>query len=371
MTTILMTGVTGTVMGPVAALLLKEGHTILALVRSGSRVPTEISCHRRFVVIQGDITENLAGVLPSFVGEWRGKVHQVLHGAASVKFIETPQKEVWRTNVTGTQNVLWLAKQLGVPQFHHVSTAYVCGDSEFFSEDDLPVGVGRNAYEESKIVAERMVREGGFSYSIYRIPVVVGDSQTGMISSFTGYYGFFAPFFELHHALRQKWVREPEKLGQAGIWVKEGRVYLPIAVPCSLRGPLNIVPLDWVARMMSRAVTLRAEGETFHITHPNPPAVRSVIANSLRYLGFDGMRPGEEPSGREEGLARSLQEGIRRNIQPYRPYTTKEREVFHDKRLREALGSSYEEPPSMLCLIPTLLRFALERNFGRSEKVRV
>ena len=75
----------------------------------------------------------------------------------------------------------------------YISTAYVAGCHRgVFGEDDLDVGQRfRNAYEQSKFEAERLVRAagaGGLPVTIARPSIVVGDRHSGWTASFNVLY---------------------------------------------------------------------------------------------------------------------------------------------------------------------------------------
>ena len=75
----------------------------------------------------------------------------------------------------------------------YVSTAYVAGDRRGLArEAELDVGQGfRNAYEQSKHEAERLVwsRRERLPVTIVRPSIVVGERGTGWTASFNVVYG--------------------------------------------------------------------------------------------------------------------------------------------------------------------------------------
>ena len=76
--------------------------------------------------------------------------------------------------------------------FAYVGTAYVAGErAGLVREDELAVGQGyRNTYEQTKAEAEALVRSrlGSLPGVILRPSIIVGDSQTGVTSSFKMMY---------------------------------------------------------------------------------------------------------------------------------------------------------------------------------------
>ena len=67
-----------------------------------------------------------------------------------------------------------MADFIGIP-------TYICGTNPgIMSEDVMPERNGfKNIYEETKYDAEKMVRESGLPFTIFRPSVLIGDSKTG------------------------------------------------------------------------------------------------------------------------------------------------------------------------------------------------
>lgn len=366
-------------MGPLAALLLERGHTILGLVRGkGDEKPEErlraiLGDNQRLFAIPGDVTQTLAGVSDKHLHLWRGKIDLVIHGAASTKFDETPNAKIRITNVWGTKQMLKLAEELGILEFHHMSTIYVAGDSREFNEQDLYKDqYWRNVYEISKYEAELAVRYWPYgSFSMYRLPIVVGDSRTGTISSFTGYYGFLEPLWRLKKTILERWKKDRETLQQEGVIVEDDIVSLPISIPCE--GPINLAPMDWLVKTMADLVEIPAQGKTFHLSNPQPPDVREAMSLSLESLGFRGVIcESRRTIGIEDSPSLSrIQKIIERGIEPYLPYISQERQRFGHTIIASTLherGKDYSLPPAIdRELISRLLGYAMAREFGRNR----
>ena len=164
----------------------------------------------RPVVIEGDLLSKGLGLEGADVRWLSRHCTSVIHNAASLSFHSRERDdEPWLSNVTGTRQVLDLCRRTGIRQFHHVSTAYVCGLRNgriLESELDAAQEFG-NDYERSKIEAERMVRDADFlsPVTVYRPSIIVGDSRTGRT---TTYHGFYA-LLRLAHTLVSRLVRAP------------------------------------------------------------------------------------------------------------------------------------------------------------------
>ena len=120
---------------------------------------------------------------------------RIIHSAATVYFAERLE-ESRRINVTGTIHMLALAEEAqragALRSFVHVSTAYVSGlRTGLVREDELDLQQKfRNTYEQTKCEAEALVRrrQADLPIVIARPSVVVGDSQTGITTSFKTVY---------------------------------------------------------------------------------------------------------------------------------------------------------------------------------------
>ena len=152
----------------------------------------------------------------------------MIHSAATVRFDHTLD-EARSINVEGTRRVLdFAAGARNLRSVAYVGTAYVAGErSDLIREDELAVGQSyRNTYEQTKAEAEALVRSRFESLPgvILRPSIIVGDSQTGVTSSFKMMY----------------W---PLKIYARGLWR---------TVPGYPDAVLDIVPVDYVAASVAR-----------------------------------------------------------------------------------------------------------------------
>ena len=117
---------------------------------------------------------------------------RVIHCAATVRFDHTLE-EARHMNVDGTRKMLDFAASMhSLKSFIYVGTAYVAGEREgLILESELNVGQRyRNTYEQTKAEAEALVRsrQGSLPSVILRPSIIVGDSETGVTSSFKMLY---------------------------------------------------------------------------------------------------------------------------------------------------------------------------------------
>lgn len=372
MATILFTGATGTVGSVLAPLLKKEGHRIVYLVRpkNGQKAEERVSL-KEDVVWQGDITLADCGVDVSQRNQWKGRIHKIVNCAASIKFKESFAKETSRVNIGGTRNLLYLAEELEIPEFHQISTAYVAGDSALFTEDNLDIGqICRNVYEKTKKEAERLVRMWKHgSYSIYRLGIMVGDSKTGYMPSFDGYYAFMGTLWRLKQGLFAKNKEELKKYEAEGIgFGPDGTLTLPIYINFSSTSTLNIVPIDWAARILTKLIDVPSINQAFHVVHPRPGKIRWTNDVSMKHLGIKGFYYGDSADYSSRSLLAKLQRIFDRATAEYVPYITHECQ-FQVVNAPQALLGDYEWLPDIdEAFLAKILNYAKSVDFGRKEQ---
>jgi thioester reductase-like protein len=215
----------------------------------------------RLQFVMGDITVENLGL--KNIAEVASQVTAIFHLAAAYD-LAIPRKKGMLINVEGTRNVVEFARKCGkLERLDYVSTAYVSGTQKgSFAETDFDCGQDfKNFYEETKFLAEKIVREANdIPSTIYRPAVVVGDSVTGETAKYDGPY----------------YVMQTMKL-------------LPNHFPFPKIGKgtteVNLVPIDFVVAAMAALSSDReAIGKTFHLTDPAPLRVvelQSLIAEGL------------------------------------------------------------------------------------------
>jgi len=219
----------------------------------------------RPVVLEADLREPMIGLSAVDQAWVAANCDRILHNAASMTFREDKYGEPFRTNNDGMRNVLEMCRQAGIRQFHHVSTAYICGlrtGRVFEHEGDLGQENG-NVYEVSKLRAEKMLRAADFldQITVYRPASVVGDSQTGYTVSS---HGFYLPL-QLAYVIADK--IPTHLMGERffrllGLRGDEGK---------------NLVPVDWLsAAIVELTLNAQHHGQTYHMTNPRPVTVRLI-----------------------------------------------------------------------------------------------
>jgi long-chain acyl-CoA synthetase len=248
------------------ALLIRPGKEQTAEERANAIVPR--ADRERVEAVSGDVSQPNCGLEPAAYDHLADVTTRVIHSAATVRF-DHSLDEARRINVEGTRNVLDLAgRARGLRSFAYVGTAYVAGQrTGLIREDELDVGQGfRNTYERTKSEAEALVRARLASMPgvILRPSIIVGDSRTGVTSSFKMMY----------------W---PLKIYARRLWR---------TVPGYPDAVLDIVPVDFVTAAVARlAFDDAALGSTVHLcAGPRGSAtIEEMARRAAEY--FKGRQP--------------------------------------------------------------------------------
>jgi NAD(P)-dependent dehydrogenase (short-subunit alcohol dehydrogenase family) len=339
----LVTGGTGFIGRHLLRELAKREGDTYVLVRAASRPRLEhlietLGAADRLHALAGDITAPSLGIDEKELDALLGA--ELFHLAA-VYDLEASEEANERANVTGTRHAVALAQRLGA-RFHHVSSIAVAGGKwkGKFTEDMFDEGqVLDHPYYRTKFEAERMVRESGLRFRIYRPGLVIGSSQNGAADRIDGPYYAFKLIQRLRNA-SPPWVP---------LFGLEG-------------GEINVVPVDFVARAIDViAHAPDRDGETFHITDPNASSLGDVTNEFCRAahaplftLRVDSraaaMLPREMTAMLQQWhvaqtLKRRLLEGLR-IPEPALQYVTN-RAKFTCEKAQAALEGSGVECPSL------------------------
>lgn len=359
----LLTGATGLLGGYLLRDLLRRGEQVVVLARSTAvlaasrRIDTVLAPWEgerflaRPVILEGDLNRPGLGLCEADRAWLGANCDRVLHSAASISFYrEEKSGEPYRTNVDGTQNLIELCLDLGLHNFHHISTAYVCGRrSGTVLESELDVGQeSGNDYERSKVSSEKLIRAAQFGTpaTIYRPSIIIGDSKSGYTTTFHGYYT------PLQVAL---W------LARAGVIKTSDESWFLRELNLSGDERKNIVPVDWVsAAIVKIAAQDRCRGRTYHITNPNPPT-SDELATAISNVVSRRMAS-EHGSHATVASVDGVAQDFRKHMDVYRAYF-RDHPEFDTHNLNEAIGD-LPCPQIDRATLERTAQFAMDCNFG-------
>lgn len=169
--TVFVTGASGFVGAAVVRALLARGEDVRALVRPGRPGPNLDS------IIIEHVTGDLRDV-PAFAAQLRGCT-ALYHIAADYRLWARNPKDLYDTNVDGTENLIRTAAEVGVARIVYTSSVAVLGLNADGtpSNEDAPVAlrdmVGH--YKRSKFLAEQAVQH---LVTEHHAPVVIVNPST-------------------------------------------------------------------------------------------------------------------------------------------------------------------------------------------------
>lgn len=142
----------------------------------------------RILPVVGNLSQPRLGLSAERFDQLASHIDVIYHNAAVLNFVY-PYSALKPTNVLGTQEILRLACQFKVKPLHYVSTDAVFDSSDYYGKEvteSEPIvhteGIDLG-YTQSKWVAEKLVtiaRDRGLPVTIYRPPLIAGDSHTGI-----------------------------------------------------------------------------------------------------------------------------------------------------------------------------------------------
>ena len=230
----------------------------------------------RVRAIEGDIEQENCGVEIAKVVELFGA--EFWHCAASLQYQDRHRVQIEKTNVTGTANVLHLAKQACSPLFNMISTAYVAGSRTGDIPADAPdIAYANNCYERSKIMAEQRVLDSGITARIMRPSVVIGHSKTYHSISADGMYGFIRNLTKFRNAL------ERTQLGLSQT--------LEVSIEVDAEGCIDLVPVDAVVEDAVGLSNAGAARGYYHLTNSTPPNIGNVMNDCFVLSGLPAPKP--------------------------------------------------------------------------------
>lgn len=295
--------------------LLNQGEYVVLIIRSHKNNSAQQKTEKifpnykeyleRFSFFEGDVTQHNLGLDEKSLQFFNNKNIVFWHIAANLSFRTTEKDEQKVINVDGTRNVVDFVNQYA-RRFFYISTVYVSGKtSELIMEDILIENpVLRNNYEETKYMAEKIVRDNcRVATTIIRPSIILGDAYEGKAQGCTfGYYRFAYIFF-----IFRNWIIKSMqengikyflfKLVGTQYSAKSKILNLPwLVLPYPKNACINIIPIDYtIETILSLLKNEDSIGKTFHLVHNNPPRYIYLFKVLLEDLGYRNVKHIEVP----------------------------------------------------------------------------
>jgi len=306
----------------------------------------------RIDVHAADLTAERFGLTEHAYGSLADGTTHVIHSAATVRF-DHPLEQARRINVGGTRRVLALVENAqrggSLRGFTYIGTAFVAGTRAGLArEDELDVGQGfRNTYERTKCEAEKLVRAhmDDVPTVIARPSIIVGDSHTGITTSFKTIY------WPLKVYAKHRWRTVPG---------------YPDAV-------VDIVPVDFVAdAVVQLALDEKAIGRCVHLC-AGPEGSATIRQIGTFASEFFGIAP---PRFFDPGFFLAVLRpimyatvwGKRRRVlrsgRLYLPYFRMQT-AYDTTHARALLGPAGIRAPNVTGYLEKLFRYCLDSDWGK------
>ena len=188
---VFVTGATG-ILGRVIVLeLLKRGKNVRAAKRPTSNLNEVRHSYTFYTENPDDFFNRIEWIDVDFndiysLQEALKEVDEVYHCAAKVSFHPHDEKEMYRTNIKGTENLLYACEGSGVKKFLHVSSIAVLDNfnekGELDEDSDFNPKLDHSAYALSKHLSEMEVWRAsaeGLNVVIVNPGIIIGSGNWG------------------------------------------------------------------------------------------------------------------------------------------------------------------------------------------------
>ncbi len=277
-------------------------------------IPCHLNCKELFHIISNIDTKKLT----------------VIHCAASTNLMtdKATEQELLLNNNLGTINLINNIDSKKLYKFIYISTAFVNRIKNIY----------RNPYEETKSTMETYIssycKKYNIHYQILRPSVICGrliDFPLYITLKFDVFYGW-AYFFYRY------------------------KMDMPIRIHINLNETLNIVPVDYVAKIICKSIN--EDFTELNIINPNPPLHKeyfSVILNMLNVKEFEFVDKFPNNLNKFEKLY------YRTVGKTFAPYITVDNQKYNSNLSHEIFNSI--QYPDVLEHFSGLIKYAIDKEF--------
>lgn len=243
----LLTGITGNLGYEIASDLTRRGFVVVPIIRPSRKEGVSSLQTNYEEVVYSDLT-GMDDI------QFDGTADRIVHCAGIVHF-----RNAGNANEQMMLKVVDLAQRLKIP-LYFISTAFVyrpAGENDGFN----------NSYEKDKWQAEQTLINSGVPHAIFRPSILVGNSHTGEIQNFNGYYLVIKAFLSA-----------TENSTKQGLKLRFPR----------LSGKANMVTVNQAAQSIGNVIE-KARLEILFVSNPNPPTADWVLQKTLEFFGVNNQ----------------------------------------------------------------------------------
>jgi nucleoside-diphosphate-sugar epimerase len=296
----------------------------------------------RLRFISGDIEFPYCKI-PDPLTTFGGEVDFLIHSAADTDFsldkTEAERVAMYATNVTGTKNVIDLARILKPKRIIYFSTAYASGNNAgLIPDENVIVNNGwKNYYEETKHLARELMLKSGLPFSIINPTIVIGNSDNGDAEGekrmIYGYLHamYVATRFKLARLHRQDGSRRMSYLDYFNS-VSPGNEFDCNIKLVGIKDTIkNVVPVDQLVNACTAVMNSdNSIGRCYNVGGTELP-IGFMLDSMQKALKIKGFR--FEPGFNGESTD-PIESGLTKELAPYKPYVTISDPSWDDSNLR-------------------------------------
>jgi nucleoside-diphosphate-sugar epimerase len=316
----------------------------------------------RIQCVEQDLLDFRTNNPPTFLKRYNFDFFYHLAAVSDFKKTLDVQNKLLEINVRSTQAILNTIQKFSVDQFIYTGTAFSCG-SNF--GNILPTfggkpGQFRNHYEETKLLAEEAVihnaTQNDINYKIFRPVAICGramEPTIGQTNKFDLFYAWAAFFLKM-------------KLKIFGNMLDalQNSVRLDLRIACGEKSTLNVVPVDYAAKLIWTLSNHSPTNNSYHICNDFEVPNRILLQIILDRLKITGVRFTETIP--REHTFNTLERIYYRSIgNIYTDYLTMPPTHFSQDNIMDIKHQfKLEGIPFDLELVSQLLQFAINNGFG-------
>ncbi len=297
-------------------ILLKDGVYYLGIDPEYTSIIEKIlNC---IIPIPFELTKTNLGISEQSYSQMKEeKIDYFFHSAALTDFRDNldVQMKLDEINIIGTLRVINLIDCLNVDEIINISSAYVCGDKDRIvqpNEIDFDAKF-RNPYEKSKLKAEiffrRYVELKRIKYRVFRPTTICGRMLEPIIGSTTK--------FDVFYAWAAFFLRIKLKLLGSFDKIYEKPLEIPIRVQVNKSSGLNIIPVDYAAKIIYQVVLSKHPDNDFHIAFPYDLPHIEYIKFIFENLNIQGLEFVEKEPENKTKLEKIYYKTVGKIFTPY------------------------------------------------------
>lgn len=293
----------------------------------------------------------------------RAPIDFIIHSAAITDFRDKPHviERLHTVNVRGTEQILELVRSLHVREFIYVGSAYATGMKTGLVASDFVdlAQVFRNPYELSKLQAEVQVRtfapEARCGIRYVRPTTICGrlmEPTIGSVCKFDVFYAWAA--FMLFN-----------KLMLLGEWQDKytDPFDLDFRVCYSKQGGLNIIPVDFAAKVMYQICMQGNARESYYVANPHDTPHSLYVSLMLETLNIRGVQVVDEIPTEQNEFETFYYEHVGKVFTPY--VISPEKTAYDLSNLENILRrANLTCPPIDRENFLVLMEYGKQRDFG-------